>query len=69
MKRIVGEIGMMATEKLYVQMLGDFSIRRGDREVVKKGNRSKKNLALDWHPFDESRAKAGSGKIDPVAMA
>lgn len=36
---------MMATEKLYVQMLGDFSIRRGDREVVKKGNRSKKI----WH--------------------
>lgn len=30
LKRIVGEIGMMATEKLYVQMLGDFSIRRGD---------------------------------------
>ena len=45
MKRIVVEIGMMATEKLYVQMLGDFSIRRGDREVVKKGNRSKKI----WH--------------------
>ena len=33
---------MMATEKLSVRMLGDFSIRRGDREVVKKGNRSKK---------------------------
>lgn len=59
---------MMATEKLYVQMLGDFSIRRGDREVVKKGT-APKDLALDWHPFDESRAKAGSGKIDPVAMA
>lgn len=38
----VGEKGMMATEKLSVRMLGDFSIRRGDREVVKKGNRSKK---------------------------
>ena len=33
---------MMATEKLSVRMLGDFSIRRGDREVMKKGNRSKK---------------------------
>ena len=42
MKRIVGEIGMMATEKLYVQMLGDFSIRRGDREVVKKGTAPKR---------------------------
>lgn len=29
-------------EKLYIRMLGEFSICRGDSEIVKKGNRSKK---------------------------
>lgn len=33
---------MGTAKKLSVRMLGNFSIQRGDREVVKKGNRSKK---------------------------